>query len=491
MGVIQRQGLKSTLLNYVGILIGALSIVFIYPQALEIYGLISFLTESGIIISGFASLATSVVLVKFFPYFKDDSKGHNGFVGSLWLVMLGGLALFSVGFWILQDAVLWLYKDKSQLDKDAIGYIPIFVLLISNLNFLQTYCTVFQRIVIVTLIDLLSKISRPILVWLWVMGWIDVDILLYVLLLCNVVFLGILLFYLQRLGQLHINFAQNLRQHPQYGAMLQYGLMGILMAMASFASIYLDRFTVPTLLNLEYNGVYSMVQFIANFITTPFIALNGIAIPIIANHYSRQETPQIADLYKKSSTVSLLAGVYLTLGIWLVINDLFLFIGKYEVIKVGLGAIFWLSICKLIDCIASISRSILELSNHYWMMLWIMIASIFVNLGLSFWLIPQYQLTGVALAMFGTYLMYGFGRMIAVFILFKMHPFTVGQAKIMISGLLVFALIWSLPLQMSPIINICIKGGLLTILYVPIVYFWRVSDDFNNLIDKVIRRIKA
>ena len=54
MGVIQRQGLKHTIVSYFGVLIGLFSTIFIYPRVPELYGLFIFFTMLN------ASLQTSV-----------------------------------------------------------------------------------------------------------------------------------------------------------------------------------------------------------------------------------------------------------------------------------------------------------------------------------------------------------------------------------------------------------------------------------------------
>ena len=49
MGVIRRQSLKHSAVNIVGLGVGALSIFFVYPHALEPYGLAQVLLSVGMV----------------------------------------------------------------------------------------------------------------------------------------------------------------------------------------------------------------------------------------------------------------------------------------------------------------------------------------------------------------------------------------------------------------------------------------------------------
>ena len=85
MGVIQRQGLKHSIVQYTGVLIGALTQLYLVPHVLDAYGLAMGLMASAFFLAPLTSLGTHVLAVRFFPDFKNKENGHNGF---LWLLLL-------------------------------------------------------------------------------------------------------------------------------------------------------------------------------------------------------------------------------------------------------------------------------------------------------------------------------------------------------------------------------------------------------------------
>ena len=80
MGIIQRQSIRQTFVNYLATGIGALSTLFIYPRAEAMYGLVLFMTGTATFLYPFASLGITSLVIRFFPVFEDRNSRHHGFL---------------------------------------------------------------------------------------------------------------------------------------------------------------------------------------------------------------------------------------------------------------------------------------------------------------------------------------------------------------------------------------------------------------------------
>ena len=71
MGVIIRQSIKGTLVNYLGVAIGFVTIFFVLTSYLntEEVGLTRVLIDAAVLFSSFAQIGTGSSIVRFFPYF--------------------------------------------------------------------------------------------------------------------------------------------------------------------------------------------------------------------------------------------------------------------------------------------------------------------------------------------------------------------------------------------------------------------------------------
>jgi O-antigen/teichoic acid export membrane protein len=77
VGVIKRQGIKNTIITYIGIIIGAVNIIFIQPKLLteEELGLTRLLYDFAYLIGLAVPLGLPNIIVKYFPFFKDANDG--------------------------------------------------------------------------------------------------------------------------------------------------------------------------------------------------------------------------------------------------------------------------------------------------------------------------------------------------------------------------------------------------------------------------------
>lgn len=499
MGVIQRQGFKSTVLNYVGILVGALSTVFVYPQALAEYGLITFITELAIVLGSVAAWSVPVVLMRFFPHVRNDDTQHYGVLGWSLLasnvIYIGFMMVGAVLYWIIYAiAPAWIdgfWARQSVMTRDHWYYLLIFAFLISQINVFIYYCTVFQRIVIISLADLLTKLARPVLMLLYVWQWVSLTVMIQALSLVYVVCIGLFILYIKRMGRWSVRLQPLPIARPLWREMFSYSTVISLTTIFVFLGLQLDRVTVPYFLAMENNGIYGIAQFITNLISIPVASLAAIAMPMVADYFSRNEFDRVQALYQKSSAVLLVIGVYIFVGINLCIDDLFRMTAKYEILQTGLLVVFWLGVGKLVECLGGVSRGIIEVSGAYRWNLLFMILTMGVNVGVSAWLIPLYHFAGIAMASTLALSFYTVLRMGILYRLYGLNPISWRMLGAVVVGGVVYALVWALPMGFAPYWNILFKGGLLTLLYIPLVLWLELSEDLNDMVFKFWRRLRG
>ena len=99
MGVIKRQGFKSTVISYIGVLIGAVAMLRIYPLDMEVYGYAQWLISMVTLMFPLATFGILTLLIKYFPsYQKADSSNYSGLLTLLLSGLVVTYSLFLV-FW--------------------------------------------------------------------------------------------------------------------------------------------------------------------------------------------------------------------------------------------------------------------------------------------------------------------------------------------------------------------------------------------------------
>ena len=130
MGVVQRESIRSTIISYAGAALGFVNQFLIMGVLLtkEEVGLINVLILIGIMYAQFASLGTANVALRFFPFFRDKEKGHNGMLFGLSMIGLAGFLFFLILFYLFHDQVLYLFEGKSPLLAQYLDYAVPFAL---------------------------------------------------------------------------------------------------------------------------------------------------------------------------------------------------------------------------------------------------------------------------------------------------------------------------------------------------------------------------
>ena len=112
MGIIARQSLKGTIVNYIGAFIGFISTMFIVTRFLssEEIGLTRVLFEAATFIGTFAQLGITSSAIRFFPSFKSKDGNNHGFFFYMMMVPLVGCLIFLPFFGLLQDVICDYFK---------------------------------------------------------------------------------------------------------------------------------------------------------------------------------------------------------------------------------------------------------------------------------------------------------------------------------------------------------------------------------------------
>ena len=103
MGIVRNQSMKNATILYIGMGIGAINTVLIYPNVFnnqpEHWGLIQILIAYAFVISTFSQLGVPKTYMRFFPSIQD--KGQLLFFGII--LSVAGFVLSLLGYYLFKD----------------------------------------------------------------------------------------------------------------------------------------------------------------------------------------------------------------------------------------------------------------------------------------------------------------------------------------------------------------------------------------------------
>lgn len=483
MGVVRRQSIKHATVNLIGLAIGGLSVIFLYPFVRAEYGLMQVLMQVGMIGLPLFSLGANTIVFRFFHRFKDEKTGHHGFLPLLLCMLALGFTLswtFILLFW--RQLAPWLKLNTPQLNDYLWLSAPLsFFYVLSVL--LSLYSANFNRIVVPSLlIDFSQKLVLPVLLGAVWFGWIALDAALYGLLAhAALVSLGMIV-YLHRLGVWHMKPDWAFLSPDLCREMIRFLTFGTFGGFALQMAAKSDILLVGTNSSLNNTGIYAIVAYLAAIIDIPTKSLYGASIALLTKHLGDNNMLELGNLYRKVSINLLIAGLLIFGAMWVSVDGIFRFIPQGEAMRAGIYVLFFVGMSRIVEMGTGLNNYLVYYSKFYVYSLISVGAMAVLNVSLSLFLIPRLGITGAAVATFCSITGYNAVAIWMVWRLFGLQPFSSKTLWALGLALLAYLLVIQIPALHPPLLDIIVHSGVYSILFVFSVLITRVSSDLNGTI---------
>ena len=282
MGVIIRQSIKGTVVNYVGVVIGFFTTFFVATRFLsaEEIGLTRVLLDAAMLLSNLAQLGTSSSIIRFYPYFKDEEKEDHGFFFWTLLIPLLGFLLFSLLFYFLHDFVGAAFSEKSDL---FVTYYKC----IFPLGFALLYMTVFESNANVLMRIVVPKFVREVLVRLLTLlayllyAFHVVDLDGFIIAFCGVYLAALLVDVIYLLSLKHVSFKPDCSflTPALVRNYLFYTLFLVMATLSNVLAPFVNSFFISAKMGLTYTGIFAIASYITALIEIPYRSLGNCQGP--------------------------------------------------------------------------------------------------------------------------------------------------------------------------------------------------------------------
>ncbi len=499
MGIIIRQGVKESLVLYLGVFIGALNYMFIYPKFLtpEELGLISYITETALLIVPLIGLGLPSVIIKYFPFFNDDIK-HKGKWEFLTMVTITPLISFLIFIGLLffiRNPIESFFASKSVLIQEFKIYIVPLVFLMLYISIFRNYCQSLKRTAVSALIsESIIKVLLPIMVLLYAFSsQFDFNNVIQGLTLIYAFVVLILFLYLRWLNGFKLVFDRK-RIGPYLKEIKSYSLFNIATSLGAKMATKMDIIMLGTLLkDLSFTGVYTLAFFITGIIDIPRKSLLRITAPHLAEYFKASNFDKISEVYKRVSLVQLFVGFFVFTCIYTSLDDIFSLIPNGVLYSGGKYVVLILGVAKLVDMITSTNNEIIMFSNKYKFNFYAMIIMAIINACANLILIPRFDIIGAALATFISLALFNLCKMIFIWKTFGLHPFSKKTIFVVLMGsiaLYVFSLVPSFGEHLHHhILRLISINTLVTLLFAYTFFKLKISPPIITSIEEFVNKI--
>ena len=480
MGIVRNQSIKNSISFYIGMVIGAINTVIIYPNVFkdnpEHFGLIQILVAYALVVSTFTTFGIPKTFVRFFPTIKE--KGQLYFLSLI--TPLLGFVLASLSYFLFKEQIFELL-NASTLLRDNFFYIILLVFFIGFYDVLTAISRSFLSAAMPIFINevFLKCYSMSVLLLYW-FGYFDFTTFLKIYLFGY--FLKFIILFLIQWRNNHFELQFSLKD-LHLKQMLSFGLFVLVSGASVMIVTRLDMMMIGSLLDLEQVAFYTVAFFIGNVIKVPGKSVISISSPLVANAWDKQDMKEIQSLYAKSSINQLIVGGVFFLCIWLNVDEIFsLLPDKFQG---GKWVVLYIALAQLFNMATGINGAIIVNSKYYRYDLYTTVLLVFVTITTNYLLIPRYGIDGAAMATAISVLLYNFIRLVLIKVKMNMHPFSLQTIYTVLLLFAMYFLLDLLPNTSYAFADIIWKSGVVLMISLPAVFYLNLSKDISSLLKEL------
>ncbi len=467
MGIIQKQGIKSSYFIFLGFLIGAINLLVLFPMffSKNDQGLVRAMIDIGATLSVFCTLGTLPVVYKFYPFYNHylgTNKNELPFI-TLIINLLGFGILLLIG-WNNKDFIIRKLGKSPSLGY-YFSYIYPYTFFLLIFYWLEAFAWGLHKGVTTNFLrETVIRLLTTILIILFGVHWIDLTQFIGLFSCIYLLPMLYLLYNLIQSGEWSIsNIKMSGVTKRLKGRMVSFALFVFAGQFFNLLARTNDTFMIVGLKGLSDASIFAIATYVSAILEIPQRSLTSISIPILAKSWKEKDFANIKHIYHKSVSNLLTVGLLLFGLIWLNIQNLVAFLnwishkqgGGYDAL---VNLAFIMGLAKLIDLATGVNAQIIGTSNYWKFDFFTNVLFVIVSIPLNFYLIKHYDLTGLAYSNLIAYTLYNSVRFGFLYKKFNLQPYSWKHGLFLIISIGLMLLVHQIPAPESFVLNIAIQS---------------------------------
>jgi O-antigen/teichoic acid export membrane protein len=492
LGIIIRQSIQNTILSYIGIALGFVITIWMYPNILspEQYGLTRVLLSLAMVSTQLANLGTKNTIIRYFPFFRDPENKHHGILFLSLAVPFVGFILLSAILFFFRPTIVQYFVERSELLVNYYWFILPLAFFILFFHVLSSFVrALYDTVMSSFLMNIVVRVLTVVLLIAYLFSWISFYQFMILFVLTYAVIMVCIFIYTLQLFEVNLKPDFGYLRKSLVKNMVNYSVFAFFGGIASIVVSNIDIIMLSSLAGLEDTGIYAIAFYIGSAITIPRKSIYQISSPIIADAFKAKNYNLIEDIYHRSSLNQIIAGGLLFCGVVANIDNLMNILppeysgGALVIIIIGAANIF--------DMATGLNGAIILNSKHFRFDLYSTLFLIFVTVILNYLLIPIYGIIGAAIGTATAVLTYNSLKVVYVWLKLAMQPFKWRMLYVVAVGCLTLLLVFQIPTIVNVYVDILLRSIIVTLLFGVPLWMLNISKELNGLITEGINRIKV
>ena len=270
--------------------------------------------------------------------------------------------------------------------------------------------------------------------------------------------------------------------------MLRYSFLIFLSGASASLILDIDKSMIFSLISEENVAFYAVALYITAVIEAPGRAMFQITSPMVAKALNENDKLNLEKLLKKSSLNLMIVSGIIFLIINLNLIDFYKILNE-EGYASAIGVVVIVSIGKFFSMSMGCLNNIISNSKYYIYVFWFSVSSAILAIILNFILIKSYGIIGASIATLIVIIFINSCKILLVYFLYKIHPYSLKTMEVFISLVVIYGLIYLIPSFQSSWISIFIRTALILFLFSIPFFSFGWSKDIIDVINNIRRKL--
>lgn len=481
-----KQALLFSIINYIGVAIGMISTLFIYPNDKEFLGIVRFIDGFAQILYPIMVLGASTALLNFQPQL-------NAFLQRKLFSYSAVSIIFMIGFCAFFVSVFYFLEVTKNTEYYIYGFIIAVFLAFIDLMKRQAYNL--QKIAVPTFFEkIVPKITLPlafILVLYFAVSYHQaLSIYTFSFLL---IFIAIGWYLLRIFKPVYSFNYQDLFQEISKKDYYKYSLYAFCASLGSFFAFRIDSIMIPEFISNEANGDFNIGVNLANALMIPATGVFALYSPIISEALKNNDFKLLKNKYAEVAKNLYFIGILMFGCLLLGISDLFSLLPTAQKLAPTIPILYILGANVILNMSTGFSTEIIAYSKFYKFNLIAILSLAVLNIGLNYLILTQtdFGIIGVAYASLFSMLVFNLMKLIFIYKKFQILPINISYLKTILLSLVLLFLCWILPIQFLGDFSFVIRCALFSISFSGIVFLFGWVPELNTNVFKILNKLKS
>ncbi|MCC9041686.1 hypothetical protein LNQ81_03075 [Myroides sp. M-43] len=478
-----KQAFLFTLINYIGVLIGVVSTVLVYPQDKELLGIIRFVDACAQIMFPVIVLGSTHALINFYPKLSERLKGK------LFSFSLLSMSKLTIGVGLLLFAGSFVYQG-AEMKYVIMGF--ILAISMAYIELFRRQATNLQRISFPTFFEkIIPKIALPTVFVMVIYTSFSVDQAVWYYIIAYYIIAIVIGIYIHK----HFKYSWHWKYEDLFAYVgkkeyYAYSLFAFAGSFGSFFAFRVDSLMIPYFISYEANGTYNIGVTLASTLAIPATGVFALYAPIISDLIKRAELRTLNMKYKEVARNLFFIGMLLFSCVAVGIDPLFKLLPTYDKLAPSIPIIYLLGINVVINMSTGFSTEIISYSKYYRFNLVSILSLMVLNVVLNYVLLAYTDLGifGVGLASLLSLTLFNVAKTYYIYQKMKLWPFDKNFFLLFLLMLVFGVVVFFIPASSHTLIDLIVKVGLVIVLNFIIVFKTNWVAGVKAMLDKLLHK---